>query len=181
LEVDVKARQAAVAGLCAATILSGCAVTPPGPTFQAMAPEGKPYETLTQEDNYCRSAAAQAVQGQVDAVNGEAVGATLFTAILGTALGAAVGGGRGAAIGAAAGAGVGGFYGLNGSQWGQLSIQQRYNVVWARCMSSYGNSIPGYGPPPRRRRPPPGSMPPPDNNMPPPPPQGAPPSPPPGQ
>ena len=174
-------RFAAIPVLCAA-ILGGCAVTPPGPSFQAVAPQGKPYDVFVQEDGYCRGAAGQAVQGQVDAVNGQAAGATLFTTILGTALGAAVGGPRGAAIGAAAGAGAGGLYGVNGTQWAQLNIQQRYNVVYAQCMYSYGNMIPGFGPPPRRmRRPPPGGPnggPPPDYNMPPPPP-GAPPPPPP--
>lgn len=179
----MRAKQAAIAGLGAAVLLSGCAVMPPGPSFQAMAPQGKPYDQFMQEDGFCRASAGQAVQGQVDAVNGQAAGATIFTAILGTALGAAVGGPRGAAIGAAAGAGVGGAYGINGTQWAQLNIQQRYNVIYAQCMYSYGNNIPGFGPPRRMRRPPPPGAggPPPDYNNIPPPPPGAPPPPPPGE
>jgi uncharacterized protein YcfJ len=138
-----------------------------------MPPPHKPYDVFQQDDAFCRGNAANAVQGQVEAANNSQVGGALFTTILGAALGAAVGGGRGAAIGAAAGAGAGSIYGANSAQWQQMSIQQRYDVVYAQCMYSRGNAIPGYGRP--RSRPMPGNYPPP------PPPPGSPPPPPPGE
>jgi uncharacterized protein YcfJ len=169
----VKVTKTAVAGLSALAILSGCATTPLGPRVQAMPPANKPFSVFQQDDYFCRNTAANAVQGQVEAANNAQVGTTLFTTILGAALGAAVGGGRGAAIGAAAGAGAGTLYGVNSNQWSQMSIQQRYDVVYAQCMYSHGNSIPGYGRP--RMRPMPGNYPPP------PPPGSAAPPPPPGE
>jgi hypothetical protein len=163
----------AIAGLCLIAIVGGCATTPLGPRVQAMPPPHKPYDVFQQDDAFCRGNAANAVQGQVEAANNSQVGGALFTTILGAALGAAVGGGRGAAIGAAAGAGAGSIYGANSAQWQQMSIQQRYDVVYAQCMYSRGNAIPGYGRP--RSRPMPGNYPPP------PPPPGSPPPPPPGE
>jgi uncharacterized protein YcfJ len=174
----VTARTAAIAALAAASLVSACAVVPPGPLVQVMPGPNKPYEQFQADDGFCRGTAQNAVAGQVEAVNNQAVGSVLFGAILGTALGAAVGGGRGAAIGAAAGAGAGSLYGVNGSQWGQLSIQQRYDIVYAQCMASRGNRVPGYGP---YRGPPPGMYPPPPPGMYPPPPPGMYPPPPPGQ
>lgn len=171
--------KAAVAGVTAMAMLSACAVTPPGPRVQAMPPPHKPYELFQQDDAFCRGNAANAVQGQVDAANNAQVGGALFTTILGAALGAALGGGRGAAIGAAVGAGAGSLYGVNAAQWQQMSIQQRYDIVYAQCMYSRGDQIPGYGGPPPRMRP---NYPPPPGGMaPPPPPAGVPPPPPPGQ
>jgi uncharacterized protein YcfJ len=172
----VNAFKPAVAGLTAIALLSACATTPLGPRVQVMPPPQKPYPVFQQDDAFCRGDAANAVQGQVQAANNAQVGGAVFTTILGAALGAAVGGGRGAAIGAAAGAGAGGLYGVNSAQWQQMSIQQRYDVVYAQCMYAHGNTIPGYGaPPPRRMRP---NYPPPGGQMPPPPPPGAPPPPP---
>jgi hypothetical protein len=160
--------------LAVIAILSGCATTPLGPRVQVMPPPHKPYQVFQQEDFTCRSTAANAVQGQVEAANNAQVGGALFTTLLGAALGAAVGGGRGAAIGAAAGAGAGTIYGANSAQWQQMSIQQRYDIVYAQCMYARGNSIPGYGAPRPRPMPMPG-------NYPPPPPPGSAPPPPPGQ
>jgi uncharacterized protein YcfJ len=173
----VKAGKSAIAGLAAVALVSGCATTPFGPTYTAVPPPNKPAAVFDSEDAACRGRAADAVQGQVAAANNQQVGATLFTAILGTALGATFGGARGAAIGAAAGAGAGGIYGVNSAQWQQLSIQQRYNVVYAQCMYARGNSIPGYPPPRHMHRPPPSDIPPPPPGAPPPPPENAPPGP----
>ncbi|HEY5208394.1 MAG TPA: YMGG-like glycine zipper-containing protein [Stellaceae bacterium] len=178
----MNALKPAVAGLTALALLSACAATPYGPRVRAMPPPSKPYSAFQQDDAFCRGDAANAVQGQIAAANNAQVGGAVFTTLLGAALGAAVGGGRGAAIGAAAGAGAGGLYGVNGAQWQQMSIQQRYDVVYAQCMYAHGNTIPGYGAPPPRRMmrpayPPPGG----DMSMPPPPPPGAMPPPPPGE
>ncbi len=160
-------------GLAVAATLSSCATIPMGPRVQAMPPPNKPYSAFQQDDYFCRGQAANAVQGQVEAANNAQVGGALFTTILGAALGAAIGGGRGAAIGAAAGAGAGTLYGVNSAQWQQLSIQQRYDVVYAQCMYGRGDQIPGYGRP-YYRRPPPSynNVPPPPPGAPPPPPQG---------
>jgi outer membrane lipoprotein SlyB len=164
-----------IAGLTAVAILSGCATTPMGPRIAAQPPAHKSYEVFQQEDYACRGSAANAVQGQVDAANNAQVGGALFTTLLGAALGAAIGGGRGAAIGAAAGAGAGTIYGANSAQWQQLSIQQRYDIVYAQCMYARGNVIPGYRARMMRPRPMPRS------DYPPPPPPGSPPPPPPGE
>jgi uncharacterized protein YcfJ len=169
----VKRTTMATAAFAAVAVLAGCATTPLGPTVAAMPGANRPYPAFQQDDAYCRSEAANAVQGQVAAANNQQVGTALFTTLLGTALGAAVGGGHGAAIGAAAGAGVGTAYGVNQNQWQQMSIQQRYNVIYARCMYGHGDRIAGYGPPPSMGYPPPppsGAYPPPPPGPPPPPP-----------
>jgi uncharacterized protein YcfJ len=166
----------AAIGLSMAGLLAGCATTPLGPLVAAMPPPNKPYDAFQQDDAFCRGNAANAVQGQVEAANNAQIGGALFTTILGAALGAAIGGGHGAAIGAAAGAGAGSLYGVNAAQWQQMSIQQRYDIVYAQCMHSRGDIIPGFGRP--RYRP---YYPPPGYAPPPPPPGGyAPPPPPPG-
>jgi hypothetical protein len=169
----------AIAGLSVLTI-GACATVPMGPSVAIMPPPDKPYSQFQQDDYFCRGQAANAVAGEVQAANNAQVGGALFTTILGTALGAAIGGGHGAAIGAAAGAGAGTLYGVNAGQWQQLSIQQRYDVVYAQCMYAHGNVVPGYG---RSRFPPPPgggySPPPPGYGYPPP--QGYAPPPPPGQ
>ena len=163
----------AVAGVCALATLSACATVPLGPRVAAMPPPNKPYSAFQQDDYFCRGQAGNAVQGQVEAANNAQVGGALFTTILGAALGAAVGGGRGAAIGAAAGAGAGSLYGVNSAQWQQMSIQQRYDVVYAQCMYGHGDTIPGYGRPRYRPMPPGGyPPPPPPGTAPPPPPMG---------
>jgi uncharacterized protein YcfJ len=173
----VKVFKPAAAGVAAMALLSACATIPLGPRVQAMPPPHKPYEVFQQDDAFCRDNAANAVQGQVEAANNAQVGGALFTTILGAALGGAIGGGRGAAIGAAAGAGAGGLYGVNAAQWQQMSIQQRYDVVYAQCMYGHGDRIPGYGGPPRMRP----NYPPSQGGMTPPPPPGEPPPPPPGE
>ena len=161
-------RKVTIAAVAAVSVLGGCAMTPLGPTIAAMPGANKPYPAFQQDDGYCRGVAANAVQGQVEAANSQQVGTTLFTTLLGTALGAAVGGGRGAAIGAAAGAGAGTIYGVNQGQWQQMSIQQRYDIIYARCMYGQGDRVAGYGPPPRPGNYP--SSPPGMGNYPPPPP-----------
>jgi hypothetical protein len=166
--------------MAVAALIGGCAATPMGPSFPAQPGSNKPSEAFQADDYACRGNAANAVQGQVAASNNSQLGAALFTTLLGAALGAAVGGPRGAAIGAAAGAGAGTIYNVNGAQWQQMSIQQRYDFVYAQCMYARGDSIPGYPPPRHHRRPPPGAMPP-GAMPPPPPPPGMPPPPPPGE
>ena len=162
-----KKSSAVFAGLA---LLSGCAHPPMGPSFEAYAPQGKPFELFTQENNYCKQYANGAVSGQAEQANNQAVGSAALGTVLGAGLGAAVGGGRGAAIGAASGAAVGTGYGANGSQMAQFSIQQQYDNAYSSCMVSKGNIVQGYAPPPPGYAPPPpGYAPPPPGYAPPPP------------
>jgi uncharacterized protein YcfJ len=132
------------AGLAAVALLSGCASPPMGPTVAVMPGPNKPFQVFQSDDAVCRGWANQAVQGQAEAANNQAVGAAVLGTVLGAGLGAAIGGGRGAAIGAGAGAIGGTAYGANRSQWSQLGIQQQYNVAYQQCMYSHGNQVPGY-------------------------------------
>lgn len=149
-------------------LISGCVTAPMGPTIYVAPGANKSQAAFAQDDQACQDAAYQRVQGQVEAANNKAVTEGVIGTALGAGLGAAVGGGRGAAIGAASGAVVGTAVGANTSNWAQMSVQQRYDYVYAQCMQTRGNEPPM---PPRhpRRYPPP---PPPGYGPPPPPPPG---------
>ena len=151
-----------VATTAAAALLAGCVTQPMGPTIPVMPGQNKSFEAFQADEQVCEQYASQRVAGQAEAANTTAVGEALLGTALGAGLGAAVGGGRGAAIGAASGAVVGTAVGANTSGWAQMTVQQRYDVTYAQCMSSKGNNVPGprhphrYPPPP-----PPGAYPPP--------------------
>jgi hypothetical protein len=89
-----------------------------------------------------------------DAAPGVRGGVPAF-ALLGTALGAGLGAGIGAAVGnagkgAAIGAASGGALGILGNAGGapaQIALQQEYDVLYAQCMSTHGNNVPGFAPP----------------------------------
>lgn len=134
----------AAAGLAAVTILSACASPPMGPTVAVMPQANKPFEVFQADDAACRTWANQAVAGQAEAANNQALGGAVLGTVLGAGLGAALGGGRGAAIGAGSGALVGTAVGANGSQWSQMGIQQRYNIAYQQCMYARGNQVPSY-------------------------------------
>jgi YMGG-like Gly-zipper len=170
----------AFASLTAAiATLGGCVTPPMGPTVPVMPGANKPFATFQQDDADCRGYASQQIAGGAEAANNRSVTEAIIGTALGAGLGAAVGGGRGAAVGAASGAVVGSAVGSNTGAQAQYSLQQRFNISYAQCMSSKGNSIQGdpYGYPRRRQAygPPPGYYPPP-----PPPPGYYPPPPPPG-
>jgi hypothetical protein len=150
-----------------ATALAGCVTPPMGPTIPVMPAANKPLAAFHDDDMQCQDYAHQAVAGGVEAANNKAVSEGIIGTVLGAGLGAAVGGGRGAAIGAASGAVVGTAVGGNTSAHAQNSLQQRYNIAYAQCMSSKGNDV-QMGP--RRHRRPPGEYPPPPYGYPPPPP-----------
>ncbi len=175
-----------VAGLTAiALVASACAAPPMGPRVAVMPPPNKPFEVFQQDKAVCMQYAQQAVGGQAQAANNQAVGGALLGTVLGAGLGAAVGGGRGAAIGAAGGAVAGTAVGANGSARAQYGIQGQYDNAYSECMYSKGNQVPGYyRAPPPSYGPPPGYgqsySPPPSGGYPPPPPAGYPPGPPPG-
>jgi uncharacterized protein YcfJ len=178
----------------AAMALAGCVTPPMGPTIPVSPGSGKSPAAFQQDEQACEDYASQRVAGQADEANDRAIGSTLLGAALGAGLGAAVGGGRGAGIGAASGAVVGTAVGSNQSANAQYSLQRRYNIAYAECMTSHGDSVPqggypsryygppppGYGPPPPGYGPPPppGYGPPPPGYGPPPPPGYGPPPPP---
>lgn len=166
----MKSRAIAVFAVTA-VLLSGCVTPPMGPTIYVQPGANKPPAAFMADEQTCEDYASQRVAGQADAANNHAVGSAILGTVLGAGLGAAVGGAHGAGIGAASGAVVGTAVGANQSGRAQWSLQQRYNVAYAECMSAHGDSVPpgayppGYYPPPP---PPPGYYPPP----PPPPPPG---------
>jgi hypothetical protein len=176
----------AIALATVAITLSGCVTPPMGPTIPVTPAANKPFAAFQQEDMACQDYANRTVAGGAEAANNKSVSEAIIGTALGAGLGAAVGGGRGAAIGAASGAVVGTAVGSNTSAHAQYSLQQRYNIAYAQCMSSKGNQVQwgpggyrrGYYPPP-----PPGYYPPPPPGYYPPPPPGSypPPPPPPAQ
>ena len=156
----------------AAAILSGCVTPPMGPTVYVAPGRNKSPDAFARDEQICEDYAGQRTAGQAEAANNRAVGSALIGTALGAGLGAAVGGGHGAGIGAASGAVVGSAVGANQSNRAQYSLQQRYDIAYAQCMQSHGNSPqgypsygpgygPGYGPPPGYPPPPPGYPPPP--------------------
>jgi uncharacterized protein YcfJ len=155
----------------AAAFVSACVTPPMGPTVRVMPGHNKSLEAFQQDETVCEQYASQRVAGGAEAANNQAIGEGLLGTALGAGLGAAVGGGRGAAIGAASGAVVGTAVGSNASEGAQMSLQRRYDMAYAQCMSTKGNQVPG-----PRRGPPPGYYgppgPPPGYGPPPPPPPG---------
>ena len=163
----------------AAMILSGCVSEPLGPTVYVGPGKGKSPVVFEQDEQACEDYAGQRTAGQAEAANNRAVGSALIGTALGAGLGAAVGGGHGAGIGAASGAVVGTAVGTSQNAHAQYSLQDRYNIAYAQCMQSRGNSVPQAASPPPSYYPPP--PPPPGYYPPPPPPPGYyPPPPPPG-
>jgi uncharacterized protein YcfJ len=160
----------------AAAFVSACVTPPMGPTVRVMPGRSKSLEAFQQDETVCEQYASQRVAGGAEAANNQAIGEGIIGTALGAGLGAAVGGGRGAAIGAASGAVVGTAVGSNTSEGAQMSLQRRYDISYAQCMSTKGNQVPG-----PRRGPPAGYYgPPPGYGPPPPPGYGPPPPPPPG-
>lgn len=137
--------------------LGGCALAPPtGPMVLAMPPQGKDLARFQQEDAACRQYASAQIGGGSPALaaNQAAVG----SAALGTALGAGAGAlfgsaggalGTGAAIGAGTGLLLGSAIGAGNAQASGLAMQQAYDVAYAQCMASSGNTVQaGVLPPP---------------------------------
>ena len=157
------------AGL-AALSLSAC-VGPVGPTVPVAPGPGKPFSAFAADQATCEQYANAQVGPQAAYANNRAIGSAILGTALGAGLGAAVGGGHGAAIGAASGAVLGTAAGASGAGYAQMSVQRRYNLAYAECMSAHGNRVPGFGPPPRgpsgEEGPPPGYGPPPDEGGPP--------------
>lgn len=148
--------------LVALLLISGCVSQPMGPTVQVMPAPGKPFDVFQQDQAICQQYASQQVAGEAQQANNRQVLTGVVGTALGAGLGAAIGGGRGAAIGAGSGAVAGTVVGASGAQQAQMSIQQRYNIVYTQCMYAHGNQVPGYQPayaPPPPPPPPPPTQP----------------------
>jgi hypothetical protein len=162
-------------------LLSGCVTAPQGPSFEAMPPSGKSLEAFQADEDACERYAGDRVAGRVKQANDEQTTDTIIGTAIGVGVGAAVGNTRGAIVGGTAGGLIGG--GANDPGWKEVSIQRQYDMAYAQCMTSKGNTVPemgehrGY-----HRYPPPGygPPPPPGYGPPPPPPGYGPPPPPPG-
>ncbi len=126
--------------------LAACAGPPLGPLVPVLPAPGKPYAQFRAEDDRCRFDANERVAGQAQYANSRAVGIGALTTVAGTALGAVVGGGRGAAVGAVTGGGLGIGLGAGSSAGAQGGIQAQYDAIYAQCMYSYGNQVPGTAP-----------------------------------
>jgi hypothetical protein len=137
----------ALAGL----MLAGCVSTPDGPTVPVMPAQGKPFAEFQRDEYDCTQYADSKVAGRAQAANDRAVRDTVIGAALGTAVGAAFnrrnGAGPGAAVGAVLGAGVA----SDDAAYSQMSLQGRYNMAYAQCMTSKGNVVDA-GPPRYRHR-----------------------------
>ena len=153
----------------AAGLVSACVTTPMGPTIPVMPGPNKSMGAFQQDETTCEGYASQRVAGGAEEANNTALAEGVLGTALGAGLGAAVGGGRGAAIGAASGAVVGTGVGASTSAGAQMSLQQRYDIAYAQCMSTKGDRVPG---PRRPHRYPPPYPPPPPGYYPPPPPPG---------
>lgn len=134
------------AALTAVLLLAGCVAPPMGPTVAVMPAPNKPFDVFREDQAVCMDYANQQVAGGAQQANNQQVGTAVVGTVLGAGLGAAVGGGRGAAIGAAEGAVAGTVVGAGGAQYAQMSLQQRYDMVYSQCMYGRGNQVPGFAP-----------------------------------
>ena len=123
--------------------LGACASAGPAvPQVAAMPGKGKSYAAFQRDDQYCQGSAQAAIGGQSpgQAANDAAVG----SAVVGTALGAAAhSAGTGAAIGAGSGLLAGSAFGAGNARAAGGSIQSRFDMVYAQCMSAKGNDVGG--------------------------------------
>jgi hypothetical protein len=167
-------------------LLAACATTPPGPMIPVMPGPHKSPAAFNADENTCEQYADDVVQGRVHAAQNREVARTAVGGAIGAGIGAAAAhnAGKGALVGGAIGALIGS---QAGTGYDQATIQRKYDMAYASCMSARGNQVAG-GPPMHRPRwyrrhgyappPPPGAGgPPPDEQGPPPDDQGGPPPP----
>jgi uncharacterized protein YcfJ len=149
----------AAGALAIVVALAGCVAPPTAPTIPVVPGAGKTPEAFNADMAVCQQYAYSQTAPVAAAANNQAVGSTLLTTALGAAIGGAAGGGRGAGIGAASGAAFGTVGNAVGSGWGQLSLQQQYDALYASCMAGRGNQVPNFASPagmPAYGGPPPG-------------------------
>jgi uncharacterized protein YcfJ len=124
---------------------------------------GISYQAFKADDAYCQGQAQQAIgyQSPGEAANQAAVGTAALGTALGALAGAAIGSasgqmGRGAAVGAGTGLVAGSVVGAGNANAAGGSLQERYDTVYAQCMTAKGNVMqspyvaaePIYAPPP---------------------------------
>lgn len=131
--------------------LVACVSAPTGPTIAVMPREGKPFEVFQQEDQVCRSFAADAIKDSSNAALKDAATSVAIAAALGAAAGAVIGGGSHTGVGTGAGIGL-----LGGSAIGAMNAsgkenqaQTQYNIAYQQCMYAKGNQVPSYAAPRR--------------------------------
>jgi len=142
-------RAGAPLALIATLGLGACAVAPPpGPSVLGMPGQGKSFEAFQQDDMACRGYASTQVGGTTpgEAASQSAVGSAVLGTALGAAAGAALGSvggalGAGAAIGGATGLLAGSAIGANNAALSAGSVQQRYDISYAQCLSAHGDTI----------------------------------------
>ncbi len=137
--------------LTAGALLAACAQTPMGPMVNVMPGPGKSFDDFQTDQMVCKSFATNAVQGQAEAANKQAVVGGALSTLVGAGLGAGIGAaagnaGAGAAIGAGSGAVLGGGFGAQGSAMRGGGIQAQYDNAFAQCMYTKGNQVPGFTP-----------------------------------
>jgi hypothetical protein len=144
----------AATALSALLLLEGCVTEPYGPTIPVMPAKGKSFADFQREDAECQDFADSRVAGRAKEANDRAVRDTVIGAALGTAVGAAFNRRNGAGPGAAAGAVLGFGAASNDSRFAEDTLQGRYNVAYAQCMTAKGNDVATDEdrPPPRRWR-----------------------------
>lgn len=137
----------------AGVVLSGCAVTPAGPSVMVLPGSHKSPAQFQVDSGACQQQAQAQVAPGVEAANNQAAA----NAVIGTAIGAAVGAlvgyggyggygnyaGQAAAWGAGTGLVYGGAVGGSYSQAANYGLQQRYDAAFAQCMYLRGNQVPG--------------------------------------
>ena len=129
-----------------ATILSACVSAPTGPTVAVMPRAGKPFEIFQQEDQQCRTFAANSVKDTSDAALKEAATSAAIGAALGAVAGAVIQGGSHTNVGTGAGVGL-----LGGASMGSMNAsgkqnqaQVQYNIAYQQCMYAKGNQVPSF-------------------------------------
>jgi len=129
--------------------LTACQPTvPTGPTIAVMPGPNKSLSQFQSDDAVCRNFAQnqsyQPAQTGLSSPTGTAAATTVGGAAAGALLGAAGGNaGMGAAIGAGVGLLGGSAYGAHKANQQSQSMQQSYNIAYAQCMQTKGNSVPG--------------------------------------
>lgn len=172
--------------LACVAALVGCTGLPAAPTWSAAPGSTRTLPQFHLDDAYCRSQAEQSVAGR--SPEQAATESTVGGAVVGAAVGAIAGGlltdGRNLGAGAATGAVIGSLVGSSASGQAALSVQQRYDQVYYRCMYALGHRVPVplapsvEGPAPISPRSGPARPAPPARSAPPAPPSGPPPAPP---
>lgn len=138
-----------IAALFGTLALAACTVEPPtGPEVVAMPGPGKTLPQFQGEDATCRGYALQQTgfaspsQAATQSALGSAAVGTVVGAAAGAAIGAASGNpGAGAAIGAGSGLVLGSAVGAGNAEASEESVQQRYDVAYAQCMTTQGDKV----------------------------------------